>query len=107
MLKDILAKPHVEFIEARDGGEAVVLYRAHHPDLVIMDIEMKPMDGIAATRALHELHPECRVLIVSKYDSPAFRHAAAAAGAFDYLLKDNLDAIQGVIARKLQAGSAL
>lgn len=97
MLKAVLGKPGVEFLEAREGGEAVALHRAHHPALVILDIEMGPMDGIAATRVIHESDPQCPILILSQHDSPKFRQAAASAGAIAYVLKDDLDAIHGII----------
>jgi DNA-binding NarL/FixJ family response regulator len=102
MLRAVLEKPGVEFLEARDGSEAVALHQAHRPDLVIMDIEMKPMDGIAATRAIHETDAQCRILIVSQHDSPSFRQAAAAAGAFGYVLKDDFDAIHSIIANQMR-----
>lgn len=102
MLRAELERPGVEFLEARDGGEAVALYRAHQPDLVIMDIEMKPMDGIAATRAIRENDAGSRILIVSQHDSPSFRQAAAAAGACAYVLKDDFHALHGIIAGQMR-----
>lgn len=101
MLMTILEKPGVEFLEARNGHEAVALHQVHRPDLVIMDIEMQPMDGIAATRAIREQDPKCRILILSQHDSPSFRQAATVAGAVGYVLKDDFDAIHSLIARTL------
>ena len=102
MLKAVLESPGVEFIEAQDGAEAVALHRAHQPEMVIMDIEMKPMDGIAATRAIHEHDAQCRILIVSQHDSLSFRQAAAGAGAFGYVLKDDFDAIHSILANQMR-----
>jgi two-component system response regulator DegU len=97
VLKTVLEKPGVEFLEATNGGEAIALHQAHRPDLVIMDIEMKPVDGITATRVIHEQDARCRILILSQHDSPSFRQAAAAAGAIGYVLKDDFHAIHSLI----------
>lgn len=102
MLKSVLERPGLEFLEAHDGSEAVALCQAHQPDLVIMDVEMHPMDGITATRAIREHNIHCPVLILSQYDSPGFRHAAAQAGAFAYRSKDDLQDIIEVLAKHIQ-----
>lgn len=102
MLKAVLAEPGIEFIEAQDGGEAVALHQRHRPDLVILDIDMKPMDGIAAARLIRATDAQCRMLIVSQYDSPGFRQAATAAGAFGYVLKENMENIPAVVSQHLR-----
>ncbi|MBN9688730.1 MAG: response regulator [Verrucomicrobia bacterium] len=94
LLKSLLETPGWEFLEAQCGLEALALYEAHGADLVIMDIEMSPMDGITAMRALRQRHASCRVLMVSQHNSSRFREAAEAAGAMGYVLKDDL---QGVL----------
>jgi CheY-like chemotaxis protein len=94
LLKSLLETPGWEFLEAQCGREALALYEAHGADLVIMDIEMSPMDGITAMRAMRQRHASCRVLMVSQHNSSRFREAAAAAGAMGYVLKDDL---QGVL----------
>lgn len=101
MIKSVLERPNLEFLEAQNGEEAVTLYRAYGPELVIMDVEMSRMDGIAATRAICEQDPLCKVLILSQHDSASFRHAAAAAGALSYILKDDLQSILDVLAAYL------
>ena len=98
MLKSILERPGMEFLEAQNGVEAVEMYLTHRPDFVIMDVGMGPMDGITATRIIREGDSGCSVLILSQHDSSSFRHAAAAAGAFGYVLKDDLQAILAVLA---------
>ena len=61
---------------AHDGEQAVSLYGQHHPDVVIMDLRMPRMDGIAAIRAILATYPEARVLALTSYDGDAdiFRH---------------------------------
>jgi DNA-binding NarL/FixJ family response regulator len=73
--------------EASNGAEALLLTVRLQPDVVLMDIEMPIMGGIAATARLHDLAPMSRVVILSSYDSPKWRAAACAAGAFAYVSK--------------------
>lgn len=101
LLRSVLEKPGWEFLEAACGREALALYEAHGPDLVIMDIEMSPMDGITAMRVMRQRHASCKVLMVSQHDSSRFRQAAAAAGAIGYVLKDDLQGVIEVLAEHL------
>jgi DNA-binding NarL/FixJ family response regulator len=79
-----------EIQECADGAEAVALYSAKRPDVVVMDIEMKTMDGITASRHIMAADPSARVIIVTDYDQPDLREAAYQAGACGYIVKDNL-----------------
>ncbi len=76
--------------ECDNGAEVCACYARHHPDWVLMDIELPGQDGIAATRELLTANPAARVLIVTNYDDVEMRSAAAAAGACGYVLKENL-----------------
>ena len=76
--------------ECSDGAEALAAYRQCQPDLVLMDIEMRRMDGLAATREIMAAYPEAKVVIVSRYGDQQTREAARAAGACGYVLKENL-----------------
>jgi DNA-binding NarL/FixJ family response regulator len=73
---------------ARDGQEAVDLAVLAHPDVVIMDLLMPGLDGVAATRALLSRAPGTRVLILSGVGLGSSVREAFAAGACGYLLKD-------------------
>jgi two-component system nitrate/nitrite response regulator NarL len=75
--------------EAGDGLEAVALVGQLHPDLVLMDISMPRMDGIAATREIKEKWPETKILIFSVHKTPEYLKAAREAGADGYILKDS------------------
>lgn len=101
MLRSMLEKPGWEFMEAQSGREAVALCEAHGPDLVIMDVEMSPMDGIAAMRAIRQRDTNCKMLMLSQHDSSSFRQAAMTAGALAYVLKDDLQAVLDVLGRHL------
>ncbi len=67
--------------EASNGGEAIALAQALHPDVVLMDISMPSTDGIAATAALCASVPQCAVVLLSLYDDAAMRARAGAVGA--------------------------
>lgn len=82
-----LAEP---IFECGNGTEASACYAAHHPDWVLMDIELPGQDGLAATRELLVQDPTARVLIVTSYDDVELRQQAATAGARGYVLKENL-----------------
>src|SRR5262245_8710310 len=76
--------------ERADGAEALEAYRQCQPDLVLMDIEMSRMDGLAATREIIAAYPEAKVVIVSRHCDEQTRAAAREAGACGYVLKENL-----------------
>lgn len=90
LMKRMLADLAEEFAECDDGGEALEAYACSRPDWVLMDIEMKVMDGITATAQIRAVFPEARVIIVTNHDNQALRQAAREAGARGYILKDNL-----------------
>lgn len=73
--------------EAADGSEAVDAVRAHRPDVVLMDIQMPRLDGIAATAAIVNLHVPTRVLVLTTFGTDEFVYDALRAGASGYLLK--------------------
>lgn len=82
-------EPTVEVVgEATDGAEAVELARRLRPDVVLMDIRMPVLDGIAATSRLTQEVPDCRVLALSTFDMDEHVVAALRAGACGFLPKD-------------------
>lgn len=76
--------------EAGDGAEGIELARLLSADVVLMDLRMPKMDGVAATAALRELAPSARVLILTTFDGESDVLPAIEAGAIGYLLKDAL-----------------
>ena len=84
--------PDVEVVaEAGNGREAVELARQHHPDLVVMDISMKELNGLDATLRIKTEHPGIQVIILTMHDSEDFVARALRAGASGYLLKDSAE----------------
>jgi DNA-binding NarL/FixJ family response regulator len=74
--------------EAGDGAEALTAVADLRPDVVLMDVRMPLMDGIAATQAITDRHPDVRVLVVTTFDLDEYVVSALRAGAAGFLLKD-------------------
>ena len=75
--------------DAADGLEAIELARRLRPDVVLMDIRMPRLDGLAATRRILDLATGARVLILTTYDLDEYVFDALKAGASGFLLKDS------------------
>ena len=73
---------------AADGREAIELCRRLRPDLVLMDVQMPGVDGLAATRTIKEELPATSVLMLSTYENPDYLLQAIRVGAAGYILKD-------------------
>lgn len=89
-IKQLLSDLTEDIVEVADGADAIAASAIHQPDWTLMDIEMKEMDGIEATRKIMASCPEARILILTSFDDDYMRAAALAAGAFGFILKDNL-----------------
>lgn len=74
--------------EAGNGVEAIKLARSLLPLVVLMDLQMPVLDGVAATRRLHEEQPDCRVIVLTTFDDDEMVFDGLRAGAVGYLLKD-------------------
>ncbi|QPC85224.1 response regulator transcription factor [Phototrophicus methaneseepsis] len=74
---------------AQDGADAIEKVDQLQPDLVLMDLKMPGINGIQATQAIHDKHPEIFVLVLTTYDGDAWVFDAIRSGASGYLLKDS------------------
>ena len=82
------SEPGLEVVfQAADGREAIELAQRHRADVVLMDIRMPELDGIAATREITAT-TDSRVLILTTFDLDEYVYAAVRAGASGFLLKD-------------------
>lgn len=93
--------------ESADGREAVASAAASRPDVVLMDVQMPLLDGIAATREIVALNPPPRVLILTTFDLDEHVYGALEAGASGFLLKDVKADVLADAIRTVHRGDAL
>lgn len=93
--------------EATDGEEAIAVARRSQPNLVVMDIRMPRLDGIAATRKLLDTHESIRVLVVTTFDADQNVFEALRAGASGFIVKDASPEQLVAAVRLVAAGDAL
>jgi DNA-binding NarL/FixJ family response regulator len=74
--------------EAANGDEALRMAILQHPNIILMDLRMPVLDGVSATRRLHEQMPDCRVIVLTTFDDDELVFEGLRAGAVGYLLKD-------------------
>src|SRR5262249_17307942 len=79
-----------EFVECADGQEAVAAYGKERPDWAVMDVAMKAMDGLTATKLITSTFPDSHVLVITHHNNPKLRESAREAGAEGFLLKEDL-----------------
>lgn len=110
-LKNRLAKhPEIEIKHTAKNGKELLknLQKNHNIDLVLMDLQMPEMDGIAATSAVKTKYPQIKVLILTTFDDDENLFNAILAGASGYLLKeDNGTEIFQAIMDTLSGGAAM
>ncbi len=105
MVRQAVAGLASEVYEAGDGGEAVALCAVQRPDWVLMDLRMKPMDGLRATAEIRARFPGTRVAIVSQYDEAELRAEAVRAGACAYVLKEDLHELLAIVSGSTAPGT--
>jgi len=74
--------------EAKNGLEALNLCHKKQPDVILMDLMMPEMDGIAATRAILADYPEIKIIAMTSFEDEELVHGVLAAGAISYLIKN-------------------
>jgi DNA-binding NarL/FixJ family response regulator len=85
----LAAQPDIDVVgEAANGEEALQLAVSRRPNVVLMDLRMPILDGVEATRRLHALQPDCRVIVLTTFDEDEYVFEGLRAGAVGYLLKD-------------------
>src|ERR671921_960924 len=74
--------------EAANGRQAILLCSRLDPDLILMDVRMPEMDGLAATKEVKQRYPEISVMMLTMHENPDYLLEALKAGAAGYVLKD-------------------
>ena len=74
--------------EAANGRQALLLCSRLRPDLILMDVRMPEMDGLAATKEVKQRYPETSVMMLTMHENPDYLLEALKAGAAGYVLKD-------------------
>jgi two-component system, NarL family, response regulator DegU len=107
-LQNLLSdEPDFEIVgQAVNGRQALLLCSRHRPDLILMDVRMPEMDGLAATKEIKQRYPEIRVMMLTMHENPDYLLEALKAGAAGYILKDapQEDIIEAV--RRVRSGES-
>lgn len=105
MLRTFLQLKGYRVREARDGMEAIATATSERPDLILMDLQLPRLDGIAVTRHLR-MQPDSRsipIVILSGWDPRRYRSEAAAAGCDEYLSKPvDFSLLDNIVQRYLE-----
>ncbi|WP_341526709.1 response regulator transcription factor [Nostoc sp. UHCC 0302] len=98
-------EPDLELVgEAENGEQAISLVAQLQPDVVLMDIRMPVMDGVAATREIQKHFPGTKILVLTTFDDDEYVTAALQNGAMGYLLKDTPSEELAVAIRAVHKG---
>jgi DNA-binding NarL/FixJ family response regulator len=89
-----------------NGRDAIVLYKQHRPDVLLMDIRMDTMTGLEAGEVILRQHPEARVLFLTTFADDEYIVKALKIGAKGYLLKQNFESIVPSL-RAVEAGQSV
>jgi CheY-like chemotaxis protein len=104
MMRRLLEMSGYQVLEATNGAEAVELAGREHPDLILMDLSLPVLDGLAATRRIRNQGGLSKVPIiaVSAHDTADFHAEALAAGCNDYVTKPiDFDQLESLLSRLL------
>jgi len=83
--------------ECESGEQAVQLCKRYHPDWILLDIKMEPLDGLAAARMIKSNDPGARIILVTNYDEEGSREEARKITVEAYVLKENLHKLIEII----------
>jgi DNA-binding NtrC family response regulator len=104
-LERTLRREGYEVVAARDGPEALAAAQRTTVDLVLADVRMPGMDGVALLRALRAIHPSVPVVLMTAYGTVEDALAAMKQGATDYVMKPfRVEAITATVAKALRGG---
>lgn len=90
MIRDTVFRENDSILECSDGTEAVTGYAGFNPDIVLMDIEMKEMDGFTASENIYKQDPQAKIIFITSHNTSAFRIKAKQLRAKGFVVKENL-----------------
>lgn len=94
LIRELIGSFASEIRECASGEEAVQQCEQFQPDVVTMDLHMKKLNGLEATRDILSRHPSACVVVVTHSTFAPMREAALRAGAGHFVLKDDLDGLR-------------
>jgi len=77
-----------KILEASNGEEAIALYKEHKPDLVLLDVNMPKLGGLETLKKIHEIDPDCAVIMLTSLAIRQTIEEASGLGALNYIRKD-------------------
>jgi DNA-binding NarL/FixJ family response regulator len=99
VIRSLVEDIDTNIVECVDGQQAVDAYYRLRPDWVLIDINMRPMDGLSALKAIVSRYPDARVVIVSQHQDASTVERAMALGACAFVGKDDLSSLPAVMTR--------
>jgi len=97
MIRDLIEDIDSQIIECEDGDGAIDAYERHHPDFVLMDVHMTPVDGLTASKEILRRYPEAKIIAVTQYHDTRTRQAAMALGVCAFVGKDDLMSLRSLL----------
>jgi two-component system response regulator DegU len=97
MIRETACTEHDSVLECSDGSEAVSAFSTFLPDVVLMDIEMKEMDGFTASEQIYQQDPNARIIFITSHNTSAFRMKAKMMKAAGFVTKENLSELHRIL----------
>ncbi len=99
MIRAVACRENDSVLECSDGIEAVSEFPKFRPDYVLMDIEMKKMDGFTATEKIYEYDSRAKIIFITSHNTSAFRMKAKMLNAIGFVTKENLSELNQLLTR--------
>ena len=97
MIRDMVCGENDTVLECTDGAQAVFQYPQFHPDYVLMDIEMKEMDGFTATENIYKHDSNAKIIFLTSHNTSAFRLKAKTMKSVGFVTKENLSELNQLL----------